>query len=143
VELWMKWSFGTGTGGTQGRLGCKKHGNATTSHSSLYQFLRMQLLFSLHMALHRFGPFPLFQFLNPIHSRYDSLDGGSASRKAATYTWQHKHRINAHRDTCLEWDSNPLSQCSSRRRRFMPQTARPLWSAVSCIQYETTLHSMD
>jgi hypothetical protein len=32
------------------------------------------------------GPRPLFQFLNPIHSRYDSLDGGSARRKAATYT---------------------------------------------------------
>jgi hypothetical protein len=27
-----------------------------------------------------------FQFLDPIHSRYDSLDGGSARRKAATYT---------------------------------------------------------
>jgi hypothetical protein len=27
-----------------------------------------------------------FQFLNPIHSREDSLDGGSAIRKAATYT---------------------------------------------------------
>jgi hypothetical protein len=27
-----------------------------------------------------------FSFLNPIHSRQDSLDGGSARRKAATYT---------------------------------------------------------
>jgi hypothetical protein len=33
------------------------------------------------------------QFLNPIHNRQDSLDGGSARRKAATYTEQHKHRI--------------------------------------------------
>jgi hypothetical protein len=32
------------------------------------------------------GPWPLFEFLNPIHSRSDSLDGGSARRKAATYT---------------------------------------------------------
>jgi hypothetical protein len=32
------------------------------------------------------GPLPLFQFLNPIHSRWDSLDRGSARRKAATYT---------------------------------------------------------
>jgi hypothetical protein len=32
------------------------------------------------------GPWPLFQFLNPIHSRQDSSDGGSARRKAATYT---------------------------------------------------------
>jgi hypothetical protein len=27
-----------------------------------------------------------FQFLNPIQSRYDSLDGGSARPKASTYT---------------------------------------------------------
>jgi hypothetical protein len=27
-----------------------------------------------------------FQFLNPIHSRFDSLGGESARRKAATYT---------------------------------------------------------
>jgi hypothetical protein len=32
------------------------------------------------------GPWPLFQFITLIHSRYDSLDGGSAGRKAATYT---------------------------------------------------------
>jgi hypothetical protein len=35
------------------------------------------------------------QFLNHIDSRYDSLGGGSARRKAANYTGQHKHRINA------------------------------------------------
>jgi hypothetical protein len=32
------------------------------------------------------GPWPLFQFLNLVHSRYDFLEGGSAHRKAATYT---------------------------------------------------------
>jgi hypothetical protein len=31
-------------------------------------------------------PLVTFQFLNPIHSRYDPLNGGSASHKAATYT---------------------------------------------------------
>jgi hypothetical protein len=38
------------------------------------------------MALQHFGPWQLFQFLNPIHSRWDSTDGGSARRRAATYT---------------------------------------------------------
>jgi hypothetical protein len=38
------------------------------------------------MALQPFGSWPLFQFLNPVHSQYDSLDGRSARRKAATYT---------------------------------------------------------
>jgi hypothetical protein len=46
----------------------------------------------LSMALQPFvGPWPLFQFLNPIHSRYDSLDGGSARLKAATYTQNNKN----------------------------------------------------
>jgi hypothetical protein len=38
------------------------------------------------MALQPLGPWPFFQFLNPIRSRQDSLDGGSARRNAATYT---------------------------------------------------------
>jgi hypothetical protein len=45
---------------------------------------------------------------------------GISRRKAATYTWQHKHKINAHRHPSLEWDSNPRSQCSSGRKPFMP-----------------------
>jgi hypothetical protein len=41
----------------------------------------------LSMALQPFvGRLPLFQFLNPIHSRQDSLDEGSVRRKATTYT---------------------------------------------------------
>jgi hypothetical protein len=32
--------------------------------------------------------------LNAVGSRKDSLDGGSARRKAANYTGQHEHRIN-------------------------------------------------
>jgi hypothetical protein len=39
------------------------------------------------MALQPFvGSWPLFQFLDPKHSRQDSFDGGSARRKAATCT---------------------------------------------------------
>jgi hypothetical protein len=54
----------------------------------------------------------LFQVLNPIHSRQNSVDGGSARRKAATYTQ------NTHRHPCLEWDSNTRSQRSSERRQL-------------------------
>jgi hypothetical protein len=43
---------------------------------------------------------------------------------------QHKHnKLTQYRHLCLEWNSNPQSQRSSERRQFMPQTARPLWSA--------------
>jgi hypothetical protein len=38
--------------------------------------------------------------------------GISPSRGRYLHTEQHKHRINAHRHPCLEWDSNPRSQCS-------------------------------
>jgi hypothetical protein len=41
---------------------------------------------SVYRSAASVGPWPPFQFLNPIHSRQDSLDGGSARRRAATYT---------------------------------------------------------
>jgi hypothetical protein len=37
-----------------------------------------------------YGPWPLFQLLNLMHSRYDSLDGGSALIKATAYTQNNK-----------------------------------------------------
>jgi hypothetical protein len=45
------------------------------------------------------GLWPHFQYLNPIHSRQDSLDGGSARRYL--HTEQHKHGIKANRYPCL------------------------------------------
>jgi hypothetical protein len=39
---------------------------------------------------------PHFQFLDLIHSKWDTLYGGSACHKASTYIGQHKHWINAH-----------------------------------------------
>jgi hypothetical protein len=65
-----------------------------------------------HMAFLK--RFVSLQFLT-LDSRWDSLDGGSARRKAATYTTQNKRKYQ-----CLEWDSNPRSQCLSGRRHFMP-----------------------
>jgi hypothetical protein len=45
------------------------------------------------------GHWPLFQFgYLFLHRWQNSLDGRSARRKAATYTGQHKDRINAHTD---------------------------------------------
>jgi hypothetical protein len=46
--------------------------------------------------------------------------GISPSQGLYIHTQQHKHRINAHKHPCLEWDSNPRFQCSSGRRQFMP-----------------------
>jgi hypothetical protein len=41
----------------------------------------------------------------------------SPSQSRYLHTGQHKHRINAHRHPCLEWDSNPRSQRPSERRQ--------------------------
>jgi hypothetical protein len=69
------------------------------------------------------GPWPPFLFLNPIPIGWTPLQGHYL------HIDQHKHRINAHRHLCFEWYSNPWSQRSSERRQFIPETARPLWSA--------------
>jgi hypothetical protein len=51
----------------------------------LYSTIIIIIIIIIIMALqHYVGPWPLFQFLDPIHSRWDSLDGGSARRKNNT-----------------------------------------------------------
>jgi hypothetical protein len=82
------------------------------------------------MALQPFvGHWFLFQFRDPIHSRKDCLDRGSARRKASAYTKNNTNTENTQRHPCIEWDSNPWTQCLSSRRKVMPQTAKPLWLA--------------
>jgi hypothetical protein len=83
------------------------------------------LLFIIKVSTAFVGPWPLFQFLIPIHSREDSLDGESARREASTCTKNNTNRINANRRQCLEWDSKPRSQCFSvrpPRAHCSPQT---------------------
>jgi hypothetical protein len=73
------------------------------------------------------GPWSHFQFLNPIHSRWDPLDGGLARRKAAAYTQNNKtQNKRTHMRPYFELDSNTRSQPPRERRRLMPQPARPL-----------------
>jgi hypothetical protein len=47
--------------------------------------------------------------------------GMSPSQGLYLHTEQHKHRINAHRHPCSEWDWNPGPQCSNEGVRFMPR----------------------
>jgi hypothetical protein len=57
-----------------------------------------------------------FSVFDPIHSRYDSLDGGSARRKAATYTEQYKHRINAHKTSMPRVGFEPMIPAFGRAK---------------------------
>jgi hypothetical protein len=57
------------------------------------------MTYNLSMALQPFvGSCSLFQFSNPIHSRQDSLDGGSARRQASTYTQNNTKTEQMHTD---------------------------------------------
>jgi hypothetical protein len=60
-----------------------------------------------------------FQFLNLFTQSVGLHGRGSARRKAATCAQYNTNRIKAHWHPCLEWDSNPRSQCLSGRRQFM------------------------
>jgi hypothetical protein len=64
--------------------------------------------------------------------------GDQPCNKATTNTGQHKRRRNADRHPCLEWDSNPWSQCLSGRKHFMPYIVLPLWLAYIFLYYLTT-----
>jgi hypothetical protein len=57
-----------------------------------------------------------FSFLICTHSVGLLGRGISPSQGRYLHTEQHKHRINSHRYPCLEWDSNPRSQCLRERR---------------------------
>jgi hypothetical protein len=80
------------------------------------------------------GPWPVYNFLIFYTvGRTPRTGDQPVARPLPARTGQYKHRINVHRQQCLKWASNPRPQCLSERRRFMSQTARPLWSALSSI----------
>jgi hypothetical protein len=92
---------------------------------SFYLSIHLSIYLSIYLWLYFVGPRPLFQFLD-LFIQSVGLLGLVISPSQGLHTKQHKHGINAHRHPCLKWDSNPQSQCLSRRRKFMPQTAGPL-----------------
>jgi hypothetical protein len=76
----------------------------------------------LSMAVQPFvGVWPLFQFLDLYHSRWDSLDGGSASRKAP-----------AHRTTQTQ---NKCKQTSMLQVGFKP--------TIPTFERAKTVHALD
>jgi hypothetical protein len=86
--------------------------------------------------LSRIRPLDLFRFriyFLKLMSLFRHLVGllgwGSARHKLSIYTGQHNTEKRGH-TSCLEWDSNKQSQCSSGRRQYVPQTTRPLGPAV-------------
>jgi hypothetical protein len=86
-------------------------------------FTCIPTLISLSLPLWLYSPLDFGRFFNfLIYIRLVGLLGRgiSKSQDRFLHTDQHKHRINADRHPCLEWDSNLRSRCSSERRRFIP-----------------------
>jgi hypothetical protein len=80
-------------------------------HPSIYISIIYLWLYSPLLDFARF-----FNFL--IYTKSVGLLGRGISPSQSLYlhTGQHRHRINVHRHPCLEWDSNPRSQCWSERK---------------------------
>jgi hypothetical protein len=91
-----------------------------------YLSIYLSICLSIHLSVCLWLYSPLldlgrfFSFL--IYTQSVGLLGRGISQPSGHYlhTGQHRHGINAHRHPRLEWDSNPRSQCSSRRKQFMP-----------------------
>jgi hypothetical protein len=98
--------------------------------------IKYSIIFWLYSPLLDLGRF--LSFL--IYTQSVGLLGRGISLLHGLYlhTERHEHRINAYRHPYIEWDTNPWPQCLSGRRQFMPQTARPLWSAM--INYRTLIN---
>jgi hypothetical protein len=80
------------------------------------------------------GPWPLFQFLNPIHSRQDSLDGGSARRKASTLYKTNAHNTYIHALSGIRThDPSVRASKDSSCLIVIPRghCDRPTWTIVS------------
>jgi hypothetical protein len=73
-------------------------GDEETNRCFLIIFRRKLKILSLSVALKPFRLLPLFQFLNPIHSRYYSLDGESARRKVVTCIQNNTNTEKTHTD---------------------------------------------
>jgi hypothetical protein len=83
------------------------------NNSGMDSFI-LQWLFSHFLSSRCFF---FFQFRNPVHTiRRTSLTGD----RPVARLLPHRHRINEHRHSCLEWDWNSRPELSSWRRQFMP-----------------------
>jgi hypothetical protein len=96
---------------------------------SIYLSTYLSIYIYIYLWLYRLfvEPWPLFQFLN-LFTQTVCLLGRVISSSQGHYlnTGQHKHRINANRHPCLEWNSNPHSQRSRERRQIMSYSAATL-----------------
>jgi hypothetical protein len=85
----------------------------SATSSKILVFSSFRILFNLYSAISNFLSMALQSLVDLGHfisfliyaQSVGFLGRGSAGLEAATYT-QHKHRINAHRHPCLEWDWN-------------------------------------
>jgi hypothetical protein len=111
---------------TREALICVPRSNRTRGQYITFIYSLSFLLLPLGDVGHQWNVLFHFSFL--ILRQLVGLLGRGISTSRGSYL--HGHRINADKHPCVEVDSNSRSQRSRERRQFMPQTARPLWSAL-------------
>jgi hypothetical protein len=78
------------------------HLRLSEQYNSIYLciYLSVSLFICLSVCVWLYSPFvvswPLFQFLDRVHSRLNSLAGGSADHKASTYTQNKRAHTHIH-----------------------------------------------
>jgi hypothetical protein len=104
-----------------------------TSHGPLSQRFQIRILHHhhhhhhhLHHRISRIRPLGLFRFRTYFLKLMNVLDRnpltGDRPDARPLPTEDNTTQKNADIHPCLEWDSNPRSQCSSGRRQYVPQT---------------------
>jgi len=108
-------------------LGHSNHHHHRHHHHHHHHHRRCRLSRIRPLGLLRFRIYFL-KLIDLLDSCQDSLDGESARRKASTCTVQHNTERRGH--TSIPRVGFELTtQCSSGRRQYVPQIARPLGSA--------------
>jgi hypothetical protein len=116
------------------RMLCGKH-SRPNGHVSVYTAILASS--SSSSSFWQIMPPGLFQFrinlkLWILQAVYRTpLMGDQAVARPLLYTGQQKHRTKADKHQCLEWYSNPWSQCFSDQRNFVSSTERPLWPTAT------------
>jgi hypothetical protein len=115
------------------------------THISIYPSMALQFFVS---------PWSLFNlFIVYTDGRTLWMSDQPVARPLPAHTGQHKHRINAYWLSCLNWDSNPRSQCVCGKTVHALDCANTVifyttalnryqWSA-SCTGFFTPLCSLD
>jgi hypothetical protein len=93
---------------------------APTIHCQTVVLVSLSVCISVYGSTALCWMLAAFQILNPVHSRYYSLEGRSARRQAATYTQNNTDTEQMHTKTSMSRVGFEPTIPVLKRRQFMP-----------------------